>query len=318
MSGGQKLHIVFMGSPAIAVPALEQLIGAKYSIAAVYTQPDRPAGRGRSLTASPIKEAALKHGLELVQPESLKPQEVLEKLASYKPDIIVVCGYGQILTKSIIELPPMKAINVHYSLLPRHRGASPVAAALLAGDEYTGVSIQIVRMKLDTGPLLASAAIPISRYDNTGTLSQKLAIIGAQLLQEALNGWVRGEITPVEQDDSKATYFGQVKKEEGEIDWHKPAVEIWRRIRAFQPWPGCFTSWKGKQLKIVEAMPVATDVKGEVGTVIPLDNDHAGVITGNGVLKLDMIQYEGKRAMHTRAFIQGQRDFINTRLPSQL
>jgi methionyl-tRNA formyltransferase len=310
------LHIVFMGSPAIAVPALEQLINARYNIAAVYTQPDRPAGRGRSLAASPVKEAALKHGLEIVQPESLKPPDVLEKLASFKPDIIVVCGYGQILTKSVIELPRLKSINVHYSLLPRHRGASPVAAALLAGDEYTGVSIQIVRMKLDTGPLLASAAIPIKTYDNTGTLSQKLAIIGAQLLQEALNGWIRSEITPVEQDESKATYFGQVKKEEGEIDWNKPAAEIWNRVRAFQPWPGCYTLWKGKQLKILEAEPVVSDVRDDVGRVIEIGDSKVNVITGKGSLQLNVIQYEGKRAMHTHAFIQGQRDFIGTRLPS--
>jgi methionyl-tRNA formyltransferase len=310
------LHIVFMGSPAIAVPAMEQLINAKYSIDAVYTQPDRPAGRGRSLAASPVKEAALRHGLEIVQPESLKPPQVMEQLASYKPDIIVVCGYGQILTQSVIELPRLKSINVHYSLLPRHRGASPVASALLAGDEYTGVSIQIVRMKLDTGPLLASAAIPIKSYDNTGTLTQKLAIVGAQLLEEALGGWIRGEINPVEQDESKATYFGQVKKEEGKIDWDKPAVEIWNRVRAFQPWPGCFTYWKGKQLKIIEAIPVVLDFKGETGKVLSIDSTSVGVITGKGILKLNMIQYEGKRAMHTHSFIQGQRDFIDSKLPS--
>jgi methionyl-tRNA formyltransferase len=316
MSGGHKLHIVFMGSPAVAVPALEQLITNRFNVVAVYTQPDRPAGRGRGLLASAVKEAALRHGLEVVQPESLKPPDVLEKLASYKPDVIVVCAYGQILPRTVIELPPKQCLNVHYSLLPRHRGASPVMAAILAGDEFTGVSVQIVRMKLDTGPLLASAAIPVSPVDTTGTLASKLSIIGAQLLQETLTGWMRGEITPREQDESRATYFGQVKKEEGEIDWNRPAVEIWRRIRAFQPWPGCYTSWKGKQLKINSAMPIRVETTSEPGTVVPLDNTNVGVVTGDGILKIIGLQYEGKRAMHTHAFVQGQRDFTGSQLPS--
>jgi methionyl-tRNA formyltransferase len=315
MSGGHNLRIVFMGSPAMALPALEQLITNQFNVVAVYTQPDRPAGRGRGLLASAVKETAIKYGLEVVQPESLKPPEVLQKLASYKPDVIVVCAYGQILTQGVLAIPEKQCINVHFSLLPRHRGASPVAAAVLAGDEYTGVSIQLVRMKLDTGPILASAAIPINPRDNTGTLAPKLAIIGAHLLQEALTGWMRGEITPLEQDESKATYFGQVKKEEGEIDWNKPAVEIWRRIRAFQPWPGCYTTWKGKQLKINEAMPVETENAGEPGTVISIDNTSVGIVTGKGILQILGIQYEGKRAMHTHAFVQGQRDFIGSKLP---
>jgi methionyl-tRNA formyltransferase len=316
MSGGHNLRIVFMGSPQVAVAALEQLVQNQYNIVAVYTQPDRPAGRGRGLAASPVKEAALKHGLAVVQPESLKPLDVLAQLASYKPDVIIVCAYGQILTRGVLEIPPKQCLNVHYSLLPRHRGASPVTAAVLAGDEYTGVSIQIVRMKLDTGPLLASAAIPIFPTDTTGTLLPKLSIIGAHLLQEALTGWMRGEITPREQDESRATYFGMVKKEEGEIDWSKPAVEIWRRIRAFQPWPGCYTSWKGKQLKITEASVIKGETSGEVGNVIPIDGDNVGIITGEGILKVAALQYEGKRAMPTKAFLQGARDFTGSKLPS--
>jgi methionyl-tRNA formyltransferase len=218
----------------------------------------------------------------------------------------------------VLEIPPKQCINVHYSLLPKHRGASPVAAAILAGDEYTGVSIQLVRMKLDTGPLLISAAIPISPDDNTGTLSSKLSVVGAALLQEALTGWLRGEITPREQDESQASYFGQVKKEEGEIDWSKPAVEIWRRIRAFQPWPGCYTYWKGKQLKINDASVITDGEEKEPGKVvlIPGKQESAGVTTGDGVLKINIIHYEGKRAMSAHEFIRGQRDFIGSKLPS--
>lgn len=309
------MKIVFMGSPSVAVPALEQLIKDKYNIAAVYTQPDRPAGRGMGLTASPIKQAALKYGLPIEQPESLKPDTVLEKLASYKPDVIAVCAYGQILTQGVLDLPPKKCINTHFSLLPRHRGAAPVMAAILEGDEFTGVSIQIVRMKLDTGPLLASTAIPVNKWDTAGTLAPKLSIIGAHILGEALGGWLRGEITPVEQDEAKATYFGQIKKEEGEIDWTKTAEEIWRRVRAFNPWPGCYTQWKGKQLKINEAEPVTAEETGNPGTVINLGNN-VGVNTGKGILKLKNVQYEGKKAMSAQSFIQGQREFIGAKLLS--
>jgi methionyl-tRNA formyltransferase len=315
MSGGHNLRIVFMGSPQMAVPSLEQLTKNNFNVVAVYTQPDRPAGRGQGLAASAVKETALKWGLAVEQPESLKPPEVLEKMAGYRPDVIVVCAYGQILTHGVIDLPPKKCLNVHFSLLPKHRGASPVMASILAGDEFTGVSIQIVRMKLDTGPLLAAAAIPISPIDTTGTLAPKLSIIGAHLLQEALTGWMRGEITPREQDETAASYFGQVKKEEGEIDWKLPAVEIWRRVRAYQPWPGCYTTWKGKQLKITEALPIG-DGKEEPGTVVDLGNNEVGITTGNGILKVTGLQYEGKKAMHARSFIQGQRDFTGSKLPS--
>ena len=310
------MRIVFMGSPAIAVPALEQLVSNGLNVVAVYTQPDRHAGRGRGLQASAIKETAVRFGIDVIQPENLKPPEVIEELKALKPDIIIVCAYGQILTKEVLAIPPKQCINVHFSLLPRHRGASPVMASILAGDEYTGVSIQLVRMKLDTGPLLASAAIPINPGDNTGSLAPKLAIIGAQLLQEALTGWLRGEITPLEQDESRASYFGQIKKEEGEIDWKKPVVEIWRRIRAFQPWPGCYTTWKGKQLKINEATPGNVMSIERPGTVIPLENSGIGIVCGDGVLKIITLQYEGKRAMKANAFIQGQRNFTGSILPS--
>ena len=198
------------------------------------------------MTASPVKEAASRWGLRVVQPESLKTAEALAQLAAFKPEIIVVCAFGQILPQAVLDIPPYQCVNVHFSLLPKHRGASPVAAAILAGDDYSGVSIQLVRKKLDTGPILATAAIPIASLDNTGTLSEKLAIVGAHLLQEALIGWRRGEITPRPQDEAGASYFGQIKKEDGEIDWNKPAVEIWRRVRAYYPWPGQLYLLAGK------------------------------------------------------------------------
>jgi methionyl-tRNA formyltransferase len=311
------LRIVFMGSPGFSVPSLEQLKISGYDVVAVYTQPDRPSGRGRALAMSPIKEAALKWNIPVKQPASLRAPEALAELAGLKPDVILICAFGQILPQALIDLPPRQCLNVHFSLLPRHRGASPVAAAILAGDEFTGVSIQLVKFKLDTGPVLASAYIPISPDDNTGSLLEKLGIVGARLLQEALIGWLNSTLLPLPQDESKASYFGQVKKEDGEIDWQQSAVEIWRRVRAYYPWPGCFTYWRGKQLKINEAFYLSSEGKEATGSVVALTSDEGdlGIITGDGTLVVKNIQYAGKKALSAAEFLRGQRDFIGSKLP---
>lgn len=312
------MSIVFMGSPEFAVPSLERLVLNGHDVIAVYTQPDRPAGRGRALVSPPVKESAVKMGLAVFQPESFRSAEVVEKLAAFKPDVIVVCAFGQILPQSVLDIPPFQCVNVHFSLLPRHRGASPVAAAILAGDEFTGVSIQLVRRELDTGPVLARAAIPVALQDNAGTLTDKLSLVGAHLLEEALSGWLRNEITPRPQNEDEATYFSQISKEAGEIDWNLPAVEIWRRIRAFYPWPGCYTNWRGKQLKILEAVVLPGEPSPGVGRVNALPGHEAGpgIGTGEGVLSVLRVQMEGKRAMSAAEFLRGQRDFIGSVLPS--
>jgi methionyl-tRNA formyltransferase len=312
------LRLIFMGSPEFAVPSLERLILAGYDIVAVYTQPDRPAGRGRAMVPPPVKRASLERGLAVVQPDSLKTDEAVSRLAGFKPDIVVVCAFGQILTQAVLDVPPLQCVNVHFSLLPRHRGASPVAAAILAGDEFTGVSIQLVRVKLDTGPVLASAAVAISPRDNTGTLTGKLAVVGAQLLDEAMVGWLRQEREPRPQDDAQATYIRRIKREEGEIDWRQPAGEIWRQVRAFNPWPGSYTLWRGRQLKVLEAVPVPVNDKPEPGRVVSLSGSEAavGVGTDDGVLGILMVQIEGKKAMAAADFLRGQREFIGARLPS--
>jgi methionyl-tRNA formyltransferase len=312
------LRIVFMGSPRFAVPSLEALVGAGYDVAAVYTQPDRPAGRGRALVPPAVKEAALRMCLRVVQEAGLGSAGALEELRDFRPEVIVICAFGQILPQSVLDLPPRQCINVHFSLLPRHRGASPVAAAILAGDDFTGVSVQVVRHKLDTGPVLAEAAAPIFPADNTGTLTEKLSIIGADLLLEALAGWGRGEIKPKEQDEAAATYFAQVKKEDGEIDWQLPAVEIWRRVRAFYPWPGCYTRWRGKILKIIEAAPAAGGYKVGAGEVIDLPEREGavGIGTGEGVLEALKLQLAGRKVMTAGEFARGQRGFIGSELPS--
>jgi methionyl-tRNA formyltransferase len=310
------MRVVFMGTPEFAVPSLEQLIREGYSIAAVYTQPDRPAGRGRALVEPPVKLAALKAGLTVVQPEDLRTEAAIRQLAELEPGIIVICAYGQILPKEVLDMPPHRCLNVHFSLLPRHRGASPVAAALLAGDDITGVTIMIVTPKLDTGPVLAQAAVTISPRDNAGTLTAKLATVGAGILLEALNGWLRGELMPRSQDESRATYFSQIRKEEGKIDWALPAVSIQRRVRAYNPWPGSYTTWRGRQLKIIEAESRPEENTPEAGRVFLTEGGEPGIGTGEGVLHVLRLQLEGKRMVSADEFLRGQRDFIGEKLPS--
>jgi methionyl-tRNA formyltransferase len=313
--GGLKLRVVFMGSPGFAVPSLEYLVLGGYEIAAVYTQPDRMGGRGRSLATSPVKQAALALGLTLVQPESLKDHEAVKQLAGYKPDIIVVAAFGQLLPKTVLELPKLGCLNVHPSLLPRFRGASPVAAAILAGEAFSGVSIMLLDEGMDSGPVLARAQVPIADSDTTASLGAKLSLVGAGLLGEVLVGWIRGELRPQPQDEAQATYCQPITKDEGEIDWQLSAIDIWRRVRAFYPWPGCFTRWRGKTLKIIEAMPLSPQTNAKAGEVVALDSGF-GIGTGDGLLNILRVQLEGKQALSAAEFLRGQRDFIGSVLPS--
>ena len=314
------MRVIFMGTPEFAVPPLEHLILNQYQVVAVYTQPDKPAGRGRSLVSSPLKRAALAWELPVVQPVSLKRAEAVAQLAGFHPDVIVVAAFGQILPQSVLDLPSYGCINIHPSLLPRFRGASPVAAAILAGDEFTGVSIMLMDKSLDTGPILARAQIPISAQDTTGSLTAKLSLIAAQLLQEVLLRWSGGELTPQPQNEAEATYSVPISKEEAEIDWRLSAIDIWRRVRAFQPWPGCYTRWQRRQLKIIEAVPLSVETALEVGRVValtPATQSKAafGVSTGDGILGVLKVQLEGKRAMSAAEFLRGQRQFIGVILP---
>jgi methionyl-tRNA formyltransferase len=305
-----------MGSPEFAVPTLERLVLNQYQVVAVYTQPDSRAGRGRTLVSPPVKLAAKSLGLEVVQPPSLKEAGVVEQLAQFRPEVIVVAAFGQILPRAVLKIPRFGAVNVHPSLLPRFRGASPVAAAILAGDEFSGVSIMLMDEGLDTGPVLARAQVPISALDTTGSLTARLSSVGARLLIEALGNYLRGELTPQPQNEAEATYSGAISKEEGEIDWHLPAIELWRRVRAFSPWPGCYTRWQEGRLKIIEAVPVTEARNFKSGQVAALTSTAAfGVGTGEGVLGILRVQAEGKRVMSAAEFLRGQREFIGAVLP---
>lgn len=307
------MRIVFMGSPAAACPSLEGLVRAGYEVAAVYTQPDRPAGRGRALAAPAVKLAAAKLGLPVRQPTSLRDAGELKRLAALEPEAIVVCAYGQILTRAVLDIPPRQCLNVHFSLLPRHRGAAPVAAAILAGDAFTGVTIQLVRKKLDTGPVLARAAVPVLYYDTAGTLTAKLAQVGAALLLEALSGWGRGEITPQPQDESAATYVPRFGKGAGEIDWNDAAERIVRLVRAYQPWPGAYTKWGGKRMEIIEAAAVPGEAAA--GKVLSLPGGGISIGTGAGLLEVRRLQLAGNKPLTAAAFVNGHRDIVGAVLP---
>ena len=305
-----------MGTPEFALPALVGLVSGGHEVLAVYTQPDKPAGRGRSLVSSAVKKAALDYGLPVWQPPSLRQPEEVERLASLRPEVIVVAAFGLLLPQSILDIPPLGCLNIHPSLLPRHRGPSPVAAAILAGDEITGVSIMLLDKGMDTGPLLAQQQVPVSPEDTTGSLTAKLAQLGGQFLMQTMPLWFEGKLTPQPQDSEKATYSKLITKEEGKIDWQRPAIELWRKVKAFQPWPGCYTTWQGKLLKIMETIPLPGG--GEPGRVIAIEETQGapvGVQAGEGVLGLLQVQLEGKRAMSAEEFVRGQRGFIGALLP---
>ncbi|MQY67217.1 MAG: methionyl-tRNA formyltransferase [Dehalococcoidia bacterium] len=304
-----------MGSPRFAVPSLEYLVSSGYEVAAVYTQPDRTGGRGRGLAASPVKTAAEALGLTVVQPQSLKAPGAVEQLADLKPDVIVVAAFGQLLPKPVLELPRLGCLNVHPSLLPRFRGASPVAAAILAGDGFSGVSIILLDEGMDSGPVLARAQLAVADSDTAASLSQKLSLVGAGLLGEVLVGWIREELTPQPQDEAQATYCKPIAKDEGEIDWQLSAIEIWRRVRAFYPWPGSYSRWRGKTLKVIEAAPLTEKTIAKAGEVVALDSGGFGIGSGDGTLNVLRVQLEGKQALSAAEFLRGQRDFIGAVLP---
>ena len=310
------MRIIFMGTPDFAVPALEKLIDGGYEVAAVYTQPDKAAGRGRVVEEPPVKKAALRHNLTVLQPENFKSAETKRQLLELKPDTIVVAAFGQILPRSVLEIPAFGCINIHPSLLPKYRGVAPVPAAILNGEEFTGVSIMLMDKGIDTGPVLTSVHVPVLQQDTTETLMQKLANTSAQLLLDTLPGWFRKEITPQLQNNGEATYTKMLTKEAGEIDWKLPAVQIWRQVRAYQPWPGSYTRWQGKQLKILEAVPLTGEVTGEAGTVLNVNKNEAafGVVTGDGILGVKKVQMEGKKAVTADEFLRGQRQFIGAKL----
>lgn len=305
--------VVFMGSAEYSVPSLLALT-MTHDVVGVVTQPDRPAGRGRKVAANPVKRLAEASGFPIYQPETLRSSDAVARLSAWDPDVIVVAAFGQILRKAVLELAPYGCVNVHASLLPRWRGASPVAAAILAGDDETGVTIIKLDEGMDTGPILAQEVTGIEVDDTAATLSARLAELGAQLLVEVLSPYLEGDLVPEQQPEGGITYAALLSKADGRIDWTSAALLIDRQVRAFSPWPGAHTSWQGTTLKVLELIPFShwsgseppgTVVEGEVS---PL------VATGDGAVWLTRLQLAGKREMTANLFMRGRPDFVGSRL----
>ena len=312
-----NMRIVFMGTPEFSVPPLEYLIKSEYQVVGVYTQPDKPTGRGRTLEQSPVKNLALAHGLEVFQPVRLRNPDEVQRLAALKPDLILVAAFGQILPQSVLDIPPFGCLNIHPSLLPKYRGATPIPSAILGGDNETGGTIMLMDAGMDTGAIISQIIVGIGPQDTTESLTKRLAQAGVRLLGETLPLWFDRSLTPQPQDGSKATYTTPIAKEEGIINWQMSAEEISRRVRAFYPWPGCYTWWQGKLLKLLEAVPLHKDkdlLPGRVVALAPGQPAVVGVETGDGILGLLRVQLEGKRALTAAEFLLGQRTFVGSTL----
>ena len=312
------MRIVFMGTPEYAVPVLWHLSHGDVQIVGVYTQPDKPSGRGLTERTPAVKAYALRQGLSVLQPASLRSAEAQEELGALRPEVIVVAAYGKLLPGAVLGMPAGGCLNVHPSLLPRHRGPSPVVTAILEGDSRTGVTIIKMDEGMDTGPIVAQRSIEIGPTDTSDELTHRLFEMGGELLRGLLPLWVGGEMEAQPQDNSLATITRKIERADGEVRWEVSAEELARRVRALAPWPGTFTYWKGRLLKIIEASPLPTEVPPAPGLVmaVPGTRDGVGVMMGAGVLELKQVQLEGKRPGDARDFARGQRDFVGARLPS--
>ena len=299
--------IVFMGSPDFSLPTLRALSQA-FEVVGVVTQPDRASGRGRELKAPPVKTLALELGIPVMQPEKLRQPEAMEQLRAWSPDLIVVAAFGQILRKDVLDLPSHGCINVHASLLPRWRGAAPINAAILQGDEETGVTIMIMDVGLDTGPMLSKRSIRLTREETAGSAFEKLSRLGADLLIKTLPDYLSGKLSPAPQPEAGVTYAPMIKKEEGRLDFTQAAESLERRVRAFNPWPGAFMDFNGTPLKIHRArVEMGLADAGERLVV----QDQPAVGAGGGVLLLEEVQPAGKKAMSGKAFLAGARQWAD-------
>jgi methionyl-tRNA formyltransferase len=295
-----------MGTPPFAVPSLRALYDRGHEIAAVFTQPDRPAGRGQAPRGSSVKRFALEKQISVEQPEKLRDPAVIERMRELAPQAIAVAAYGKILPKALLDLPPRGAVNVHGSLLPRHRGAAPIQRALLAGDTVTGITIMQMNERMDAGDILLQEQTAIRADDTSASLGERLAEIGARLLVEALERLERGELVSQPQNDADATLAPMVRKDEGTIDWSRSAAEIERAVRAFTPWPSVYTTLHGKLLKVHRAAVASSPSPAPPGTVVRATDGDLEVATGEGRLRLLELQLEGKRRLAARDFLVGQ------------
>jgi methionyl-tRNA formyltransferase len=322
------LRIIYMGTPQFAVPALEALIAHAapgdilpegYEIATVIMRPDKPAGRGREIVYSPVKQSALRHQIPVWQPGSLKKTANSDALANYKADLFIVAAFGQILPQTVLDQPRYGTLNIHASLLPKYRGADPIAESILQGDRETGISIMLLDAGVDTGPVLMRRSLEISDDDTTSSLTLKLADLGAQALLEALPAWISGRLIPEPQDEQRASHTRMLRKEDGLIDWSRPASVIERQVRAYTPWPSAYTHWQGKLFKILKAQALHSEPGKEVAPGTVGVHEIAGhralvVTTGSGILAIQQLQLEGKKAMSSEEFLRGYSQIVAQQL----
>ena len=300
------MRVVFMGTPGFAAATLDALHQRGDDVALVFTQPDRPVGRGRKLSAPPVKARALELGLEVFQPNRVKDAASIERIDSIRPDAIVVVGYGQIIPAAIFDCPGLGCINVHASLLPRYRGAAPINWAIARGETVTGVTTMRIAKRLDAGDMLLKRETPIGPLETASELSARLAPMGAHLLLETLDAIAAGTVTGEPQNDQESTYAPIMKREDGLIDWGLPAPEIFNRLRGFDPWPGCYTSFRGKRLHIRWALAV-DKAAGEPGEIISVDSGFRVACGGTTSLAVEAVQLEGKKRVVAAEFLRGYR-----------
>jgi methionyl-tRNA formyltransferase len=313
-----RVKVIFFGTPGFAEVILEKLIEAEYDISAIFTQPDKKTGRKQEVVFSPVKFLALEKDLKIYQPDNLISPEVIENIKELNPDLAIVAAYGKILPKSILDIPRCGCINVHASLLPKWRGASPIQNAILAGEKETGVTLILMNEKMDEGEIIDREKTNIEKTENLATLSKRLASIGSELLIENIPSWIAGKTKTEKQDGKLATYCPPIKKKDGKIDWNHSAEKIFRRFLAFQPWPGIWTEIKAKngskRLKLVEIIADLQQDGGEdVGKVVKYDQ-RAAVQTGKGKIVLEKVQLEGRNISEIKDFLRGNKDFIGSQL----
>ena len=306
-----------MGTPDFSVPTLEALVASEHEVAAVVTQPDKPKGRGKEIHMSPVKECALKHNIPVYQPVRARDEAFVEEMRTLKPDAMVVIAFGQILPKSLLDLPKYGCVNIHASLLPKYRGAAPIQWAVINGDEETGITTMMMDVEMDTGDMLEKTVVKLNPDETGGSLFDRLSLLGGDLILSTLSKLEKGEITPQPQDHAQATYVKKISKSMGDIDWTMDAVSIERLVRGLNPWPSAFTRWNGKMLKIWEAKVLPDlETKAPCGSVISASDEGLKIQTGNGVLCVTSLQLEGKKRMDTAAFLrgyQGESGFIMER-----
>ncbi|MEM8529386.1 MAG: methionyl-tRNA formyltransferase [Chloroflexota bacterium] len=311
------MRVVFLGTPLFATIPLRALIqDPRYEVVGVVTQPDRPTGRRRTVQPPPVKELAVEHAIPVLQPETLRDADAMEQLAAFQPDVGVVAAYGEILRKRVLAIPPLGYINLHPSLLPLHRGPTPVIGAILSGATETGMTIMQLVSKMDAGPILTQERVRLSPDARTEQLTNELFHLGSARLVDILTSYAAGEVDLMPQDDSHATYTHMLNRTDGLIDWNMPAVQIERMIRAYDPWPSAYTSWSGQTLKIMEAHLVPDWVGNETPGTLFIDQKMIYVATGTGALQLVEVQPSGKQTMQADSWYRGLRNTTELHLGS--